>query len=104
MNVLVFNIKALSTLKYIIKNNNVIRYYKSPTLDLLKQNKIKEINILERLLKQPRMVKRKSQIIQLHKKKHFLQKILQVRAKLYKDKVQAQIYTEIFCKGLLLAV
>lgn len=51
MNVHVFNIKSLSTLKFIVENTRVIRYYKSPTLDLLQQNKIRESNILERLRK-----------------------------------------------------
>lgn len=89
----VINIKALSTLKHIIKNNSVIRYYKSPTLDLLRQNKIKETNILERLMnykerRQPRVAQFSAT---LHKKKFCLHKLLNIRAKLYQEQMKSHI-------------
>lgn len=91
----VFNIKALSTIEHIIENNNVIRYYKSPTLDQLRQNKIKETNILNRLMhyREKRSIRTVQIYSNLYKKRLFLQKILQIRAKLYQEQMKSQIFS-----------
>lgn len=91
MNVHVFNIKSLSTIEHVVENNSAIRYYKSPTLDLLKQNKIKEINILDRLMNRIERPVNKPLAVTLHKKKMLLHKILKIRTKLYQETMKSQI-------------
>lgn len=94
MNVLVFNIKALSKINSVSENNSVIRYYRSPNLDMLRNNTIRETNILEKLKNFPKKTKKKRvvEFVSLNKKKNLLEKILKIRAIRYENRVKSQIH------------
>ena len=100
MSVHVFNIKALRKINCIMSENKGITYYRSPTMLNLKENKIKETNILEKIFKKPRNLKRKPEVIAanypLSKKLTKLFKIIVARDVIMKSKIKSQIQSEIF--------
>lgn len=96
MRELVFNIKALSKINRLAKNKCAIRFYRSPNLDMLKQNKIRETNILAKLLKVVPKERKKKLTVHLNKKKQLLEKLLSIRATLYENRIKTQIHDEIF--------
>lgn len=100
MSVHVFNIKALRKINGIMSENSGIPYYRSPTMFNLKENKIKETNILEKIYKKPRNLRIKPEVVatnySLSKKLKKLFKIIFARDLIMKSKIKSQIQSEIF--------
>lgn len=104
MNVHVFNIKALRKINCITVRNNAVFYYRSPTMSSLKENKIKETNILGRIMKKRFKNSIKKLILfktySLTKKYFKLFKIMQARDLILKDKIKLQIHAGSFRQKL----
>lgn len=104
MNVHVFNIKSLRKIDRVISKNNGIPYYRSPNMNNLEENKIKETNILEKIMTKSRRSYVKSvniaQKYSLKTKHTKLLKIILARNLIMKYKIKTQIHSEIFRQKL----
>jgi hypothetical protein len=104
MNVHVFNIKSLRKIDRVISKNKGIPYYRSPNMNNLEENKIKETNILEKIMTKSRRSYVKSvniaQKYSLKMKYTKLLKIILARNLIMKYKIKTQIHSEIFRQKL----
>lgn len=98
-----FNIKSLRRLTAFIKKQRN-PYYRSPNMEQLRENKIKETNILEKIMTKSRRSYVKSvniaQKYSLKTKHTKLLKIILARNLIMKYKIKTQIHSEIFRQKL----